>query len=184
MITRDEAFALLERNLCNINLLRHCLATEAVLRGLAPRSGADAELWGITGLLHDLDYETTAEDPARHGLVAAEMLAGRLPEESLHAIRAHNAEHTGVERTSDLDWLLSAGESITGLVVAVALVQPEKRLAPVQPRSVMKRMGMSGFARSVSRERIADCAMAGWELPDLVAVSLSSMQAIAPALGL
>jgi uncharacterized protein len=183
-MTRDEAHALLERHLCNINLVRHCLATEAVLRALAVSRGEDAELWGIAGLLHDLDYESTAEDPARHGLASAEMLTGLLPEEALHAIRAHNAEYTGVERISDLDWLLSAGESLTGLIVAVALVYPERKLAPVKPRSVLKRMGMSGFARSVSRERITDCSRAGCDLSDLVAIALESMQAIAPSLGL
>jgi uncharacterized protein len=184
LMTRDEALALLERHLCNISLVRHCLATEAVLRGLAVRRGEDAELWGVAGLLHDLDYETTAEDPARHGLASAELLAGKLPEEALHSIRAHNAEYTGVERVSDLDWLLSAGESLTGLIVAVALVYPERKLAPVKPRSVLKRMGMSGFARTVSRERITDCSRAGCDLSDLVAIALESMQAIAPALGL
>jgi uncharacterized protein len=184
LITRDDAFALLEKHLCNINLIRHSLATEAVLRGLAVRRGEDADLWGIAGLLHDLDYESTAEDPARHGLTTSDMLAGLLPEEALHAIRAHNAEYTGVERESDLDWLLSAGESLTGLIVAVALVYPERKLAPVKPRSVLKRMGMSGFARSVSRERITDCSRAGCDLSDLIEVALQSMQEIAPALGL
>jgi predicted hydrolase (HD superfamily) len=183
-MTRDDAVALLEKHLCNIHLIRHSLAAEAVLRGIAVRRGEDADLWGIAGLLHDLDYESTAEDPARHGLVSAEMLDGLLPEVALHAIRAHNAEYTGVQRDNDLDWLLSAGESLTGLIIAVALVYPERKLAPVKPRSVLKRMGMSGFARSVSRERITDCSRAGCELSDLVAVALESMQAIAPALGL
>ena len=184
MISRDDAFSLLTENIGNINLVRHCLATEAVMRGLAEDKGEDPELWGVTGLLHDLDYATTADDPARHGLVSASMLEESLPEESLHAIRSHNAEHTGVERVSDLDWLLSAGESITGLIVAVALVYPGRVLEPVKLKSVLKRMNVSGFARSVSRERIRDCSRAGYELRDFAFIALDSMKAISQELGL
>lgn len=184
MLNRDEAFALLEENLANVNLLRHCLATEAVMRGLARRLGEDQDLWGTAGLLHDVDYESTVDDPANHGLAGADMLEGRLPEAALHSIRSHNAEHTGVERESDLDWLLSAGESVTGLIVATALVYPDRKLASVKPRSVLKRMNVSGFARSVSRERIRDCDRAGLELAEFVSIALDSMKSIAPTLGL
>ena len=184
MISRSDAFALLKENISNINLVRHCLATEAVMRGLAEDKGENPELWGITGLLHDLDYAATADDPARHGLVSASMLEESLPEESLNAIRSHHAEHTGAERSSDLDWLLSAGESITGLIVAVALVYPGKKLEPVKLKSVLKRMNVSGFARSVSRERIRDCSNAGYELKDFASIALDSMKAISEDLGL
>ena len=184
MLNRDEAFAFLEDNLANTNLVRHSLATEAVLRGLADRLDEDRDLWGVAGLLHDVDYESTADDPARHGLTGADMLEGKLPEEALHAIRSHNAEHTGVQRESNLDWLLSAGESITGLIVATALVYPDRKLASVKPRSVLKRMNVSGFARSVSRERIRDCDKAGLELAEFVSIALDSMKSIAPTLGL
>jgi putative nucleotidyltransferase with HDIG domain len=183
-ISREQALELLEKHLSQLNLRRHCLATEAIMRALADDRGEDPDLWGITGLLHDLDYEETDEDPGRHGTATAEMLEGRLPEEALHAIRAHNAEHTGVERSSDLDHLLAAAESLTGLITAVALVYPGRELAPVKVRSVTKRMGKSGFARSVNRDNIRECAEAGYDLKGFVDISLKAMKSIASELGL
>ena len=164
LISRKEALELLEKNLSNRNLIRHCLASEAVMRRLAEDRGEDRDIWGITGLLHDLDYEKTADDPSKHGLVTAEMLEGQLPEESINAIKAHNYENNGVDRVSNLDYLLAAGESITGLIVAVALVYPDKKLQQVKLKSVTKRMKMAAFARSVRRETIKDCSVAGYEL--------------------
>ncbi|MCK4806208.1 MAG: HDIG domain-containing protein [Candidatus Aegiribacteria sp.] len=184
MIDRDKALELLERNLTNRNLIRHCLATEAVMRRLAEDRGEDRDLWGITGLLHDLDYEKTVNDPARHALVTAEMLAGQLPEESITAIKSHNYENNGVDRTSDFDYLLAAGESITGLIVAVALVYPGKKLQPVKLKSVLKRMNMTAFARSVPRETIRECSRAGYELDEFVRLSLEAMKGIASDIGL
>lgn len=184
MINRDNALDLLEENLSNRNLVRHCLATEAVMRGLAENRGEDVDLWGITGLLHDLDYEKTVNDPARHGLITALMLAGQLPEESINAIKSHNYENNGIERISNFDHLLAAGESITGLIVAVTLVYPEKKLQPVKPKSILKRMNMTAFARSVPRETIRECSMAGYELKEFVHLSLEAMKGIASEIGL
>ncbi|MFO8183775.1 MAG: HDIG domain-containing protein [Candidatus Aegiribacteria sp.] len=183
-IDREEALELLRSRLDNENLVRHSLATEAVMRKLAEDRGEDAELWGLTGLLHDLDYEDTSDDHSRHGLETAEMLRGRLPEECLQAIRAHNAENNGTERTSDFERLLAAGESITGLIVAVALVYPDRKLAPVKPKSVTKRMRMTAFARSVPRGTIRECEQAGYDLGRFVNLSLDAMKAIAGDIGL
>lgn len=184
IITRDKALEMLEENLKNRNLIRHCLSAEAVMRTLAEDRGEDIDLWGITGLLHDLDYEKTVDDPARHALVTASMLEGVLPEEAIHAIKSHNSENNGVERFSDFDYLLAAGESITGLIVAVALVYPDKKLQPVKLKSVRKRMNMTGFARSVPRETIRDCSKAGYELDEFVRLSLEAMKGIASDIGL
>ncbi|MBD3369312.1 HDIG domain-containing protein [Candidatus Fermentibacteria bacterium] len=183
-ISREKAVELLEDKVPTVNLRKHCLATEAIMRALARRLGEDEELWGITGLLHDLDYETTSDRPDRHGLAAAEMLRDRLPEESLHAIKAHNAEHTGVERSSKLDHLLAASESLTGLIVATALVYPGKKLEPVKVRSITKRMGKSGFARSVNRDNIRECVEGGFDLQEFVGISLDAMKGISEQLGL
>lgn len=184
LISRKEALELLEENLSNRNLIRHCLASEAVMRRLAEDRGEDQDIWGITGLLHDLDYEKTADDPSKHGLVTAEMLEGQLPEESINAIKAHNYENNGVERVSNLDYLLAAGESITGLIVAVALVYPDKNLQPVKLKSVTKRMRMAAFARSVPRKTIRDCSVAGYELDEFVRLCLEAMKGIASDIGL
>jgi len=184
MISRDNAIELLEENLGNRNLIRHSLASEAVMRKLAEDRGENKDIWGLTGLLHDLDYEKTADDPAKHGLVTAVMLEGLLPDEAIKAIKSHNYENNGVERITDLDYLLAAGESITGLIVAVALVYPEKNLQPVKLKSVTKRMKMSAFARSVPRETIRDCSRAGYELDEFVSLCLEAMKEIASEIGL
>ncbi len=184
LINREKALEMLEENLGNRNLIRHCLAAEAVMRTLAEDRGEDADLWGLTGLLHDLDYEKTVNNHPEHGLVTASMLEGKLPEESIHAIKSHNYENNGVERSSDFDYLLAAGESITGLIVAVALVYPDKNLQPVKLKSVLKRMNMTAFARSVPRETIRDCSKAGYELDEFIHLSLEAMKGIASDIGL
>ena len=184
MIERQEALELLKDNLQNENLVKHCLASEAVMRKLASHRGRNTEVWGLTGLLHDLDYRLTAEDPSRHGLAAAEMLEGKLPKESLRAIKAHNQDYTGIKRESDFEHLLAAGESLTGLIVAVALVYPGKKLAPVKVKSVTKRMRMKAFARSVPRETIKECEKAGYELREFVELALEAMKEISDDLGL
>lgn len=183
-IERSEALTLLRENLDNENLVRHCLATEAVMRALAVDRGEDPDLWGLTGLLHDLDYEMTSDSHERHGLVGAGMLQGRLPEEHLRAIRAHNGENNGVRRETELEHLLAAGESITGLIVAVALVYPDRKLEPVKPKSVTKRMRMTAFARSVPRETIMECEEAGYDLDRFVRIALDAMKGIAGDIGL
>lgn len=106
MINREQALALLNEPGPEKHLIQHALASEAVMRALARHLGEDEEVWGLTGLLHDLDYPLTHDDPAKHGLVGAERIGDRLPEEALHAIRAHNGEMTGVAPSSAFDYAL------------------------------------------------------------------------------
>lgn len=184
-ISRDEARELLQRHVRSESLIRHSLATAAIMADLA-RSMDEPfpETWEAAGLLHDLDMELTEGDHSRHGLVSAEMLEGILPCEFIHAIKAHNGELNGTSRDSKLDYLLSAAESVTGLISATALIYPDRKLEPVQPSSVVKRMGKSGFARNVDRARITECAEAGWELEEFVSLALNAMKRIAPEIGL
>ncbi len=184
-MTFQEAKQLLERHVSDERLRKHCLASAAVMRGLARRLGEDEELWAVAGLLHDLDFETTRDQPERHGLVAAEMLADSdLPPEVIQAIKAHNAEPLGIERKSRLDFALTCGETITGLVVATTLVYPDKKLASVKPKSVKKRMKEKQFAAAVSRENIMLCEKLDIPLPDFCALAVESMREIADDLGL
>lgn len=183
-LTRDEALEMLRLGVANVNLRRHCLATGAIMRALARVRGEDEDIWEITGLLHDLDYEETESSPEIHGLKTAERLEGLLPPEYIDAIRAHNCENNGHARKTDLDRLLTAAECVTGLITATALVYPDRRIAPVEPRAVVKRMTKTGFARSVSREGILECEKAGWSLDDFVALSLDAMKSISEDLGL
>jgi putative nucleotidyltransferase with HDIG domain len=166
-------------------LKKHCLATEAVMRALAERLDEPVELWGIAGLLHDLDYEETAENPSEHGLKTATILADSdLPAEVISAIKAHNAEVLGLERQSRLDFALTCAESITGMVIATALVYPDRRLKSVKPKSILKRMKQKDFARRVNREQIRLCEEIGVDLADFAELSLKAMQGISDKLGL
>lgn len=183
--TRERALEILRQNVSNENLVKHCLAAEAIMRALAEKFGEDADLWGLAALLHDLDYEQTKDSPDRHGERTAELLAGEsLPDEVIRAIREHNAEGLGIERSSRMGIALSAAETITGLVVATALVMPDRRLASVKPSSVRKRMKKKDFARNVSRERIRECERLGMDLDEFITISVEAMQAIASELGL
>ena len=182
---RRQALELLESHLKGDNLKKHCFATEAVMRALAEQLDEPIDLWGITGLLHDLDCEETADNASEHGLKTAAILAQRdLPTEVISAIKAHNAEVLGLERKSKLDFALTCAESITGMVIATALVYPDKRLKNVKAKSILKRMKQKDFARRVNREQIELCEKIGLNLADFAELSLRAMQGISDELGL
>ena len=174
---------LLKKHVSNPKMIAHSLASEAVLRELARYFGEDEDVWGIAGLLHDLDVEITNADPKRHALVAAQMLEGILPAEAIDAIAMHNEEATGLPRTTRFQHALAAGETITGLIFATALVYPDKRIASVKPKSVIKRMKEKQFAASVNRYTIMECEAIGIPLDEFVQLSLKALVPIAPALG-
>ena len=179
-----EARALQREHVRTEWLQKHCLATAAIMEALARRLGGDPGLWWSIGLLHDLDFDHT-QDPARHGLETAEILRARgEPEEAVQAILAHNAEGLGMERASTLDYALTCAESVTGLIVATALVMPDKKLASVTAEGVLKKMAKKEFARRVSREHVRLCEEVGMPLPEFVGLSVAAMQSIAEELGL
>jgi len=183
---RGKALELLRTYVKNENLVKHCLAAEAVMRALASRLGGDAEFWALAGLLHDIDAELTAGDPARHTLEAERILTEQgLPAELIEAIKMHNeAAHGGKKRTELFHRMLAAGETVTGLITATALVQPARQLAAVKASSVIKRMKDRRVAASVDRSIILECEAAGIGLEEFVQLSLAAMLAIAPDLGL
>ncbi len=149
---------------------------------LAERLGGDRTVWSQAGLLHDLDYSETLDDPARHGLLAAEELRPLgVAGEILDAIASH-AGHR--DRTTLLDRALFAADPVTGLVTACALVMPGKTLAAVTAEMVARRFKEKGFARGARREQIAACSEVGMELPEFLALALAAMQGIAGELGL
>jgi putative nucleotidyltransferase with HDIG domain len=167
------------------NLKKHCLATEAIMRALAPRYGADADLWGTAGLLHDLDYDETKDDMGRHGEVTATILRREgYPEEMIEAIRSHNADNLGIERTKPFGIALAAAESATGLIAAMALILPSKKVADVKTKSVVKRMKETAFARNVDREDIRRAGEIGLEVRDFLDVGVKAMQGVAADLDL
>jgi uncharacterized protein len=184
-MTRDDALELLGSHVKADNLKKHCLATEVIMRELALRLGQDSELWGHIGLLHDLDFEYTKHHPETHGRRTVELLAPYgLPEEALDAVLRHNAEALGLERKTILDYALTCAETITGLVVAAALVHPDRRIESLNPPSVRKRMKSKDFARSVNRDHVALCERINIPLTDFVELSIKAMATISADLGL
>jgi hypothetical protein len=182
MITRDKALELLTAHIPEKNLINHSLESEAVLRVLAREKGRDEELWGLVGLLHDLDYSEVGDTPERHGLVGAKMLEGKLPEEALHAIRAHN-DMTGVQPGSDLDFALRCGETVTGLIHTAALVRPT-RMEGMEAKSLKKKMKDKAFAASVNRDTIRECDKIGMELGAFLTLAIGAVTQIADQVGL
>lgn len=184
-ITRPDAMALMERHISNERTRWHCLASEAVLRRMARHFGEDEEKWGLAGLLHDLDMEITEGDIHVHGLETRRILTEHgLDAEIIDAACMHNEVSSGLDRTTRFQHAVAAGETITGLISATALVYPDKKLSSVKPASVVKRMKEEKFAASVKRERILECETIGLPLPDFAAMSVEAMLPIAGKIGL
>jgi uncharacterized protein len=184
VIGRDEAHALVVERIPQRNLVNHCVATEIIMRALAERLGldeADADRWALAGLLHDLDYAETADDPARHGLVSAEELDGTVDDEIVHAILGHADK---AERETPMDHALWCADPTTGFIVAAALVRPEKDIAGVQLKSLTKRWKEKAFAKGASREQMAGCSELELERDEFLALALAAMQARSSEIGL
>jgi putative nucleotidyltransferase with HDIG domain len=184
-MNRDEVWKFVQTKVTGQFLRSHLLSAEAIMRSLARKFGQDEELWGITGLVHDIDWELTEKTPEQHSLVGAGWLkeAGFQPE-VVEAVRVHNHMH-GFEPKTMLEKSLWCAEELTGLIVASALVQPDKKLASVKASSVKKKFGQKSFAAGVNRDIVAKCQdMIGLSLDELIELELKAMQDIAPSLGL
>ncbi|MCL5024895.1 MAG: HDIG domain-containing protein [Chloroflexi bacterium] len=180
---RDEALQLVKDNAANANLVKHMLATEAMMRALARHFGEDEEKWGLAGLLHDVDYETTKDDFSKHGLVASQMLLERgVGEDIARAVKVHN--ETLGERETLMEKALFSIEGLSGLITAAALVHPQRKLAPLDVPFLIKRMGERSFARSVNRDHIRMCTGFGISLEKFAGIGLKAMQEISDQLGL
>jgi predicted hydrolase (HD superfamily) len=187
MPTRAEALALLAEWNVNPSLRKHGLLVEAGVIGYATDDGLDnatVEMWGIAGLLHDLDYERFP-DPATHGEIgAAELLQLGYPADVVHAVRSHN-DALGIPRTSRLDHLVYACDELAGFLVAVALMRPSRQLADVEPANVRKRMKDKAFARAVPREMLlAGAEELGLDFDEHVTRMVGYLTAVAPEVGL
>jgi putative nucleotidyltransferase with HDIG domain len=182
MPTREEAVQLLEQWVDNPALRNHMRCVEVAVRSYARRFGEDEEVWGLAGLLHDLDWE---KYPDEHPKRAVEELRGRdYPEEVLRAILSHRADFTGVEPETKLERTLVACDELTGLVTATALVRPSG-IDDLEPRSVKKKMKDPAFARGVDREEVRKgSALLGVELDEHIRNVIESMRSIASELGL
>jgi len=184
MPTRDEALALLRQYNQNEALIRHALAVEAVMRYCARKRGQDVEMWGVIGLVHDLDYERF---PEQHCHKSGELLRERnWPEEYIRAVLSHGwGICTEVEPQTDLEKTLYAMDELTGLVAATAIVRPSKSVLDMEPKSVKKKWKEKSFAAGVNREVIEKgAAMLGVDLNDLISDAILGMREAAEAIGL
>ena len=184
MISHENAIKFLHQHILNPNMIKHCLASEAVMRAIALKLNEDPEEWGIAGLLHDIDVEITNGDPLQHGPYAAGILDGMVSPQAIDAIVMHNEMASGKERATVFQYALAAGETITGLIMATAMVYPDKKIASVKTKSITKRMKEKAFAASVKRENILECELIGIPIEDFAEMSLMAMQEISEELGL
>ncbi len=179
---RETALTLVKEHLKAENLVAHCLAVEACMRAFAEKFAEDVEKWGLAGLLHDLDYQYTANDPDRHTLMTEEMLAEYDLEPSIcHAIKAHNNK---ASLDSKMDIALYAVDPVSGFITACALMHPSKKLENIDLTRMKKRYKTATFAKGASREQMESCVTMGVELDNFLVISLTAMQKIAGELGL
>ncbi|MCX7770556.1 MAG: HD domain-containing protein [Proteobacteria bacterium] len=180
-MTRDSAYKILTEKIKNVNLIKHMLAVEAIMRKLAEHFNEDKEKWGLVGLLHDLDYEETLKDFDKHGLITEEILKGKVDDEIIRAIRAH----TGlVERKTNLEKAIYCADPVSGFIVAATLVLPSKKLADVKVENLLNRFKEKHFAKGASRTQMEACEELGLSLEQFLQLSLEAMQSISKELGL
>jgi len=180
---RDEILDSIHGNVQDKNMIRHMLATEAIMRALAKKLGEDEEEWGITGLIHDIDVELVEGDMSSHSKLGADIAQELGANETMvHAILCHNEAH-GVPRETKLDKALFCADPLSGLITAAALVRPDK-LSGLTTKSVMKRFREKSFAAGVDREQLAQCQEIALELEEFVNLGIEAMKGIASELGL
>jgi putative nucleotidyltransferase with HDIG domain len=184
MINRESAWSLLCEYTHSESLRKHMMAVEACMRAYARKGGEDENKWGITGLLHDFDYEKYPT-PQEHPFVGNKILEERgYPEEIRRAILSH-ADYSGVKRETAMEKTLFACDELAGFITATALVKPSKSLAEVDAKSIRKKMKDKAFARSVSRDDIVNgAADLGVDLDAHIAFCIEAMKGIASELGL
>jgi putative nucleotidyltransferase with HDIG domain len=187
-MTKKGAIDLLHSKIGNANLRKHCYAVAAVMRALAKHFGEDADKWEIVGLLHDGDYEKTKSDPKKHTIMMIEWLKerGEKDPDIISAILSHNYAHTGQNPPkNNMEWSLYCCDELTGLIVAVTLVRPEKKISKVRVENVLSKWNSKSFAAGVKREQIEKCEeKLDIKLPDFIKIALEAMQGIAVDLGL
>jgi len=180
---RAEALELVNGHVRKEGNIKHMVAVGAVMRQSAIRLGEDPELWEVTGILHDLDFEE-CHGMQDHALITRDLLQGKVPDDMVQAILAHNQEATGVPVDNQFKRALVAADAVSGLVIACALVLPSKKLADVKVSSIAKKFGNKDFARGVDRDRIMVCEQLGIPRDEFLAVALEGMRARAGELGL
>lgn len=184
MKTRSDALSLLHEYTAGESLRRHAYAVEASMRAYAAHYGEDVEKWSVTGLLHDFDYEKYPT-PAEHTIAGTRILREQgYPEDIIRAIQGH-ADYNGIQRETRMEKALYACDELSGFVMAVAMVRPNRRLDEVEVRSVRKKLKDKAFARGVNRDDVVRGAEEmGLDLDEHIAFVIGALTRVAPELGL
>jgi len=194
---RESALNLVNQLIINKNLVKHCLAVEAIMRDLSVDlkiknskiAGADdkkfdEEKWALAGLVHDIDYEDTADDPLRHSLLAEKiLLENGFDEDIAYAVKVHNDAH-GFPFKSDMDIALFAADPVSGLIVASALINAGKKIDLIDADFVVKRYREKSFAKGANRKQMLACEKLGYTLEEFLSIALIAMKKIGPQIGL
>lgn len=190
-LTYPQAQALVEKYITEPVTKLHLRETEVFMRALAKRFGEDEEAWGIIGLLHDLDWGLTKDDNSQHCVKVRELLEEAGGSEFLiETIVSHGYGHaiipslTDKQRSTPIQYCLAASETLTGIIIASALIQPDKKLASVSLPSLKKKFGKKDFAAKCDRGIIMECEKASIPIDEFLQIGLEAMQSIAPELGL
>jgi len=182
MMDREKAFQMMKENLKTDSLINHCLAVEACMREVAEHFGEDVEKWGLAGLLHDLDYQFTINDPDNHTLETEKMLVEyQLGDDIINAIKAHD-DKAGLD--SRMNIALYSVDPTSGFIIACALMHPSKQLENINLKRMKKRFKTKTFAAGADRERIKTCEKMDMELEEFLVICLTAMQKISDQLGL
>ena len=193
MISRQKCMELLDKYVTTPWLRYHMIESDIIMQAVARKLGEDPEKWGLSGLLHDLDFDYVEKDPIRHVVEFDDILkkegleVGRdIDNDVYHAIKAHYEDNPKVneKRENKLDYALSASENLSGFLVACALVQPDKKIASVGVDSVLKKLKKKDFAKAVRRDLIQDIEKTGISLDEFINIALEAMKANASDLGL
>lgn len=189
-LSYEQAKALFERHIQEPWICKHCRASEVIMRGLARHFDQDEEQWAILGLLHDIDFEQTKDDPVNHCVYARGILGDAgVSDAAVEIICSHawGSECGGgkvldKERTRNIEHVLVAAESVTGLISAAALMTPEKKLASVKVKSLKKKYKSKAFARNCNRAFMAEIEKTGLELSAFFHIAIEAMQGISDEL--
>jgi len=193
MISRDRAIELLDKYITTEWLKLHMRESEVIMRGIAKELNENEEEWGLSGLLHDLDFDYVNKDPKRHVIEFDKILEMEglhigedIPEDMYHAIKSHYEDHPDIKekRESKMDYALAASENLSGFLVACALVQPDKKIKSVGVDSVIKKLKKKDFAKAVNRQYIYDIDKTGVSLEKFIGIALKEMQNISEDIGL
>mgnify|MGYP003565681391 CR=1 FL=1 len=183
MIDREAALRLLSKYLKDEKLIKHSLAVEAIMHEMARNLHKDENLWRVTGLLHDLDYDYSKHNPEKHATITVQVLDGLVPQEVVSAIKAHNYKHTMKDPESSLDKSLIAADAVSGLIIATALIMPSKKLSDVELKTLINKYKDKSFAKGCNRKRIELCEDVGLDVNAFLELSLNALKKNADSLG-